>query len=281
MRPSSEGPRSVPPRRGAGDDRRLKAAGVAGPGLAAGDRAAEVGADRRVVAVRHEAAAGREDVLERTASDRDLEDAAVERALQVVMVPERQLRRGRRDRDRRRVEIAVGHDCRIVHERRVGGGVGRCRGRGPRLDAEGAGHGPASGQRRRDHAVEILRERGRQNSGREGVRRSAQVRRAVLQIESRRHRVAAVCARIDREDEVPADRDSVVRERPVALGSGGARHCSRSLEGRDEIARRGPSGVLEAQAHGHGFARIRNAVAGRAVLRGQRRRRSRDEGHAP
>src|SRR5436190_6399659 len=77
------------------------------PRIPTRDRAAEGEEHDPVVATRVERSAGGDDVLERSAVDADLEDAAVEAVLEAVLMVERQVVCARRQVHDRGAELVV------------------------------------------------------------------------------------------------------------------------------------------------------------------------------
>jgi hypothetical protein len=92
---------------------------VAAPSLATTDGALETAADRVRITIKHEAATRIENVLERSATDADLQEAAIKPAFKVEIVAEDQLGGVALDGNAGRVEPLVTDCVRIVNERGI------------------------------------------------------------------------------------------------------------------------------------------------------------------
>ena len=90
-----------------------------GPCRTSSQGVAAAGANCPSVATRNKAAACSDDVRKRAAVDADLQHAAVEGALQIIVVTESQLRRGEDDGNERRIEPLVVDGSGIIYPRGV------------------------------------------------------------------------------------------------------------------------------------------------------------------
>jgi hypothetical protein len=93
--------------------------------LATTDGALETAADRVRITIKHEAAARIENVLERSATDADLQEGAVKTAFKVEIMAEGQLGGVALDGNARQVEPLVADRIRIVNKRGIRGRVER------------------------------------------------------------------------------------------------------------------------------------------------------------
>ena len=146
-----------------GQGHRHEAAGIAGPGIASGDRAEEVLRDHAGVAITGECASQSGDIHIAATVDRDFQDHAVEGAFDIEVELEAERERHRRHPERRSDQQLVGDRVFLVHDHAVGRAVGRRRSAAGALPAhavarEGAAGTPVHRQRRRGDGVEVLAE---------------------------------------------------------------------------------------------------------------------------
>ena len=128
--------------------------------LPAGQRVAVGAAERVVIAAADKAAARGQDVGPRAAADLDFQHAAVVTGLQIVIVPEAQLRRAGRQSDGRRVQLVHADARRVGREDGVGRGIIRGSGGDPGGLGAAGRSGPPRRQSRGGDAVEVLGEDG-------------------------------------------------------------------------------------------------------------------------